>query len=173
MRHQNSVFHQITKFIDWQTFDVLVDKHKADFRVRRLTTKDQFLALLFAQLSGSVSLREIDAGLKSHSNLLYHCGATQVARSTLADANAKRPSAVFEELFTSLIARANRAVRRKMSDVIRLLDATHISLSTTSAHWAKFREQDCSAKLHVVYDPGAGLPLKDGVSRRLHFRMMY
>ena len=160
MRHQNSVFHQITKFIDWQTFDGLVDKHKADFRVRRLTTKDQFLALLFAQLSGSVSLREIDAGLKSHGNLLYHCGATQVARSTLADANAKRPAAVFEELFTSLIAQANRAVRRKMSDVIRLLDATNISLSTTSAHWAQFSEQTCAAKLHLIHDPDTGLPLK-------------
>lgn len=160
MRHQNSVFHQITKFIDWQTFDGLVDKHKADFRVRRLTTKDQFLALLFGQLSGSVSLREIDAGLKSHGNLLYHCGATQVARSTLADANAKRPAAVFEELFTSLIAQANRAVRRKMSDVIRLLDATNISLSTTSEHWAQFSEQTCAAKLHLIHDPDTGLPVK-------------
>ena len=39
MRHQNSVFHQITKFIDWQTFDGLVDKHKADFRVAKFTNQ--------------------------------------------------------------------------------------------------------------------------------------
>ena len=66
MQHQNSVFHGILKHVPWGEFDRLVEKHGADFRVRTLTTKDQFVALLYGQLSGSASLREVVTGLESH-----------------------------------------------------------------------------------------------------------
>ncbi|MGB0506893.1 MAG: DUF4372 domain-containing protein, partial [Pikeienuella sp.] len=58
MQHQNSVFQQLTKEIPWRVFDEAVAAHSADFRVRRLRSRDQFLALLFGQLSGAASLRE-------------------------------------------------------------------------------------------------------------------
>jgi len=74
-------------------------QHPADAGVRRLTTKSQFLALLYGQLSGASRLREIVAGVHSHSARLYHLGARPAQRSTLADANADRPPAVFAELF--------------------------------------------------------------------------
>ncbi len=164
MRHDNSVFQQLTKFIDWRMFEALVDKHCADHGVRRLKTKGQFLALLFGQLSGAVSLREIESGLKSHGNMLYHCGAQQAARSTLADANAKRPAAVFEMLFAHMVTAANRTTRHKMKEAIRLLDATRIALSGASGNWAQFCKGQCSAKLHIVYDPDTRLPLNATVS---------
>ena len=44
MRHQNSVFHDLLKHIPWETFDRLVASHGADRGVRRLRTKDQFIA---------------------------------------------------------------------------------------------------------------------------------
>jgi hypothetical protein len=112
MRHHNSVFHALLKHVPWGVFDGLVDKHKADHRVRQLTSKSQFVALLFGQLSGATSLREIEAGLMSHSARLYHLGACPVARSTLADANAKRPAGLFAELFAHMAAAAGRSVRR-------------------------------------------------------------
>jgi hypothetical protein len=99
MRHQNSVFHGLLKYLPWGEFDRLVAVHRADSRVRRLTTKSQFMALLYGQLSGASSLREIVAGLQSHEARRYHLGARAVPRSTLADANAHRPSGVFTELF--------------------------------------------------------------------------
>ncbi len=77
-----------------------MDEHGADARVRRLTTKSQFMALLYGQLSGASSLREIVTGLSSHAVRLYHLGARPARRSTLADANAQRPVAVFAELLT-------------------------------------------------------------------------
>ena len=60
-------------------------------KVRRLTTQHQFIALLYAQLAGSESLRAIEAGFESHASKLYHLGACEVSRSTLSDANAQRP----------------------------------------------------------------------------------
>ena len=88
MRHQNSVFHGVLKHIPWDVFDRLVGEHGADSRVRRLNTKSQFVALLYGQLSGAASLREIVTGLASHAARLYHLGVRPVQRSTLADANA-------------------------------------------------------------------------------------
>ena len=45
MRHQNSVFHSVLKHVPWAEFDRLVEMSGADARVRRLTTKGQFVAL--------------------------------------------------------------------------------------------------------------------------------
>ena len=72
MRHQNSVFYSVLKHVPWHRFERLVEAHGADARVRRLTSKRQFIALLYGQLSGAVSLREIIAGLESHGARLYH-----------------------------------------------------------------------------------------------------
>ena len=95
VRHQNSVFHAITKHVPWGAFDRLVDEHGADTRVRQLTTKSQLLALLYGQLAGAASLREIVGGLESHAARLYHLGARAASRSTLSDANALRTGEVF------------------------------------------------------------------------------
>ena len=98
MRHQNSVLHGLLKHVPWAVFDRLVEEHGADGRVRRLTTKSQFMALLYGQLSGASSLREIEAGLPSHRGAALSPGRRAGARSTLADANAQRPPAVFAGL---------------------------------------------------------------------------
>lgn len=160
MQHQNSVFHEITKHIPWARFAHLVDKHRSDFRVRRLDTKSQFLALLFGQLSGASSLREIEAGLASHSSRLYHLGAKRAARSTLADANAKRSWQVFAGLFADMAAKASRRTRRKLADVTHILDATRVKLSCLHDDWTKDIKHTWAAKLHVVYDPDADVPLR-------------
>lgn len=159
MRHQNSVFHALQKHVPWGEFERLVDKHKADRRVRRLTTKSQFLALLFGQLSGAVSLREIEAGLMSQSARLYHLGGRRPARSTLADANARRPAAVFAELFAHMAATAGRRTRRRLSDAVRILDATRVHLSSLSGGWTDAVNGHRAVKLHVAYDPHADAPL--------------
>jgi hypothetical protein len=159
MRHQNTVFHGLLKHVPWQLFAKLVDEHRADRRIRKLDTKTQLIALLYGQLSGSTSLREIEAGLASHRVRLYHLGAHPVARSTLADANAIRPVEVFSGLFKHLLGQAHRGLRRATRDAVRLIDATGIRLSNLSASWATFSNGVCGAKLHVVLDPEADVPI--------------
>lgn len=164
MRHHNSVFHALQKHIPWAEFDRLVEKHKADHRVRRLDTKSQLLALLFGQLAGATSLREIEAGLASHEARLYHLGARRPARSTLADANASRPSALYAELFAHMAATASRATRRQLKDAVRILDATRIELSSLSGGWLKAVNLHRAVKLHVCYDPAGAVALRAGLS---------
>ena len=159
MPHQNSVFGELLKYVAWDAFERLVDEHRSDRRVRRLPTRSQFVALLYAQLSGASSLREITTSLSSHRARLYHLGARPVQRSSLADANATRPSAVFTALFAEMARRAHRGLRRKIAETVYLVDSTTVPLSGLSAHWAQFSARLCGAKAHIVYDPRADCPV--------------
>lgn len=160
MQHNNSVFHSVTKHIPWAVFDRLVDQHGSDYRIRRLDSKGQFLAMLFGQLSGAHSLREIETGLASHANQLYHLGAKRAARSTLAEANSKRTSALFEDLFAEMAATASRQTRRKLAGVAHIFDATRLTLSSLHSDWTVFQNSKWAGKLHVLYDPNGDVPLK-------------
>lgn len=164
MRHYNSVFHDLVKRVPWDAFDRLVAEHQADRRVRRLPTKSQFIALLYAQFSGAQSLREIVGGLESHAARLYHVGGRPVTRSTLADANAARPSAVFGELFAVMVARAQRGLRRAIGEATYLIDSTGLRLSGAGSEWARFSAKACGAKLHIVYDADAERPIYAAVT---------
>ena len=164
MRHHNSVFHDLLKRLPWAEFDRLVGVYGADHRVRRLPTKSQLIALLYGQLSGAVSLREIVGGLESHAVRLYHLGGRPVSRSTLADANGLRPSAVFGELFTAMAAQARRGLRRKIGEAVYLIDATSVRLSGAGSQWARFSAKACGAKVHVIYDAQDERPIYAAVT---------
>lgn len=159
MRHHNSVLHGLLKHIPWSLFDNLVDEHGADARVRRLSTKSQFVALLYGQLAGAASLREIETAISSHSARLYHLGARAVSRSTLADANARRPHEVFSGLFAHMAGLGGRGFRRSSAEAVRLIDSTGVRLAGLATEWARFSKGVCGAKAHVIYDPDADLPL--------------
>ncbi len=131
--------------------------------MRRLTTKSQLVALLYAQFSGAASLREIEAGLNSHAVRLYHLGAAPARRSTLADANALRPAGVFADLFARLAQQAHRGLRRALAETTYLIDSTGVRL-TGSSGWARFSAGVCGAKMHVIYDPDADRPIYAAVS---------
>jgi len=159
MRHHNSVLHELLKHVPWAMFDNLVAAHGADSRVRRLSTKSQLVALLYAQLSGAVSLREIETAMASHCSRLYHLGAREVSRSTLADANALRPHEVFSGLFAHMVGMQSRSIRRKTAEAVRLIDSTGLRLSGIASEWARFSRGVAGAKAHVIYDPDAQIPL--------------
>lgn len=163
MRHHNSVFHNVLKHLPWARFERLVEAHGADARVRQLSTKSQLVALLYGQLSGASSLREIVAGLQSQAVRLYHLGAKPVRRSTLADANALRPAALFGELFAHVTGQVHRGLRRKVAEATYLIDASPLPLNALS-NWAQFSKGVYGAKLHVIYDADGERPIYAQVS---------
>jgi hypothetical protein len=159
VRHQNIVFHAILKFVPMAVLDRLVEQHNADWDARGLKTKAHLIAMLYAQLCGARSLREIETGLKSHADKLYHLGGGTVSRSALSTANASRPSEVFAGLLSALMAQMQRGYRRKIGDCVRLIDSTSVRLSGLSGDWATFSTGVCGAKAHIIYDPDADQPL--------------
>lgn len=164
MPHHNTVLRDILKLVPWDRFEALVEDHDADVRVRRLSTKGQFVALLYGQLSGATGLREIVTGLSSHQARLYHLGGKPVRRSTLSDANALRPVAVFSELLETMMKQAHRGLRRKLAETTYLIDSTNVRLNEHSASWARFSAGVCGAKVHVIYDADADRPIYAAVS---------
>jgi hypothetical protein len=161
MRRQTTVLKEILKLIPRFQFERMVERHGADYRVRTLPSWSQFLALVYAQLAGATSLREVTTALSSHRSLLYHLGvAKEVKRSTLADANAVRPSALFAEVFQVLLGKlkGGRAAG-EARDLVQLIDSTSVRLSQKLSGWAHFAARaHAGVKLHVVFDPAAELP---------------
>ena len=163
MHHQNSVFHGLLKRVPWDELERLAVEHRSDFRVRRLTTKSQFIALLYGQLSGASSLRDVVTRLESQAAWLYHLGGKSVARSTLAEANAKRSSEVFMALFAAMAKQVHRGLRRKIAETTYLIDATSVRLNGFS-QWAHFSTGVFGAKAHVIYDADADCPIYAAVT---------
>ena len=157
--YTNTVFGDILKPVPWAVFDELVKKHGSDELVRSFTTKRQLLALLYGQLTGACSLRDIEASMKSHQGRLYHAGGAAPARSTFADANRSRSPEVFSGLFMHMLATMTRGQRRKLGDAVRLIDSTGLHLAGAGTNWARFSADVCGAKAHVVYDPDLGCPI--------------
>jgi IS4 transposase len=159
MRHQNSVFHSLLNHVPWHKLVQIVEKHGADATSRKLTTKRHLIALLYGQLSGAMSLREIVTGMESHEMRLYHLGSAPVKRSTVSDANISRPWQVFAELAMEMLKQAHRGLRRTIRDAVRLIDSTSVRLSSLSQDWATFSADVFGAKAHIVYDPNADQPV--------------
>ena len=158
MRHQNSLLHQLLQFVPWNEFDRLVERYNADRRVRRLSTKSQLVALMYGQFAGAQSLREIEQGMTSHAQRLYHLGAAKPARSTFADANAKRPAQLFADLFAMMTLSASRGLRRYVREAVHLVDATSIRLTDVSRAWADYEAHGALVKLHVDFDADRSVP---------------
>ena len=164
MRHHNTVFRDLLKLIPWTVFDQLVDRHGSDELVRKFKTRHQFLALLFGQLAGAASLREIETAMASHQARLYHVGGRVAHRSTFADANRIRSPLVFSELFEHMLGMAGRGMRRKLGDAVHLIDSTGLHLAGIGAQWARFSANVCGAKAHVIYDPDLASPVYHAVT---------
>lgn len=94
-------------------------------------------------------MREIEVALKSHATRLHHLGGTTAARSALADANAKRPAAVFTDVFAELLKTSHPGLRRMTREALHLIDATSIRLSDLSRAWANYEAHGAAIKVHV------------------------
>ncbi len=157
MQHCNSIFASLLKPIPRRWFKAAVERHGGDDYDKSFRSWDHLVTLIFAQLSDADSLRGLEAVWNAHSHHHYHLGTGPLARSTLSDANARRPVAIFAETFDVLSGLADPALRREGSEMLRLIDATPIPLDEIVT-WAEWNGRTRGLKLHVVYDPAADHP---------------
>jgi putative transposase len=148
-----SRIHQVLQAIPRGAFDRIVERHGADRFAKGFGCWQQLLAMVYVQLSGASSLRQLEAGFNAQPHQHYHLNARAVRRTTLAEANAKRNPLVFAELLELLIAQAGRSVRRQREELLYLLDATTVQLPArgcgrghSSAHG------NHGVKAHVLLD---------------------
>lgn len=158
----STIFTQLLEFLPYYQFRSLVGQHQSDFKTQKLTTWNQFVILCYAQATGKDSLREIEAGLKTHSELWHHLGIKTVAKSSIAYANRQRNSIIFEKLFYALLKQCQEMTSaRKFSfdNQLYSLDSTTIDLCLGLFDWAKFHHAKGAIKIHVLFDNRLQLPV--------------
>lgn len=136
MNEGKYVFAQIADFIPRYQFDKLVKKYHGDYRAHELTCYNQFLHLLFGQLTPCTSLRDICMCLAAHQDCLYHLGfRNTVEQSTLSRANERRDYRIYEGLGYYLIKMVRPYYRKttipdiEADNALFALDSTTISIS--------------------------------------------
>lgn len=157
MRYRDSIFASLLKPLSRHRFEAIVARHDGDAYDKSFGGWDHLVALIFAQLCSANSLRGIASAWNANAHHHYHLGSGPIARSTLADANHRRPPAVFAEAFEALSGLASRHLHREGSTVVRLIDATPIPLERL-CRWACWNGRTRGLKMHVVYDPGGDRP---------------
>ena len=146
MNKGRTVFSQIVGFVPRHTFRRRVQRYQGNYGVRHFTCWQQFLAMLFAQLTFRESLRDIEASLRAAPEKMYYMGFTApVSRSTLADANERRDWRIYGDLAQALIAEARQLYADEPLDVeldrtVYVLDSSTIDLTLSLFPWASFRE---------------------------------
>ena len=159
--HRLSRFAQLMKGLPRDSFQKLVDLHAADRYVKKFGCWQQLLAMVYGQLAGVSSLRELEAGFNQHRNHHYHLHAVEVHRSTLSNANDGRNPKVFEEAARLLITLAAQAVSRKdRRELLYLIDSTSIALYGRGSQWAEANKtRTRGLKVHVQFESGSQLPV--------------
>ena len=161
-----SLFNQLLHHFPRLEFAGLVKKHQAERGAKGFSCWTQFVAMLFCQLAQADSLREICNGLACCTGKLVHLGIKDAPnKSTLSYANAKRPAALFEDLFWTTLKRfrsqgglPGRNAKFRFKNKLLSLDSTTISLCLSLFPWAQFRRAKGGVKAHVLLDHSDYLP---------------
>ena len=159
-----TVFSQLISFLPDRELRRCVSRYDGDRRWRGFSCWDQFLSMAFAQLTYRESLRDIEACLRSLGAKLYHMGFhSQVARSTLADANESRDWRIYADFAQVLIRIARPLYARDpigldLDQSLYALDSTTIDLCLSLFPWAKFRRHKAAVKMHTLLDLRGNIP---------------
>lgn len=158
------VLSQILDLVHWQTLSRLVAKYEPTSSVRHFGFRQQFICMVFAQLTWRDGLRDIATCLNSKPSTLHHLGFTEpVAKSTLADANESRDWRIWEDLAKNLMRKARplyvgEDLGLDLDNTIYALDSTTIDLTLTLFPWADFRQTKSGIKMHTQIDLRGPIP---------------
>ena len=161
MAHYNTTLNQIVSHLPRSRFEKFVREHNGDHRIRSFSCWKLFVCHVFAQLSGVDSLRDLETTLRSKLRSFYHLGLDGFSRSTMADANEKRDSAIFEKMFNELTMMAQGRApghKFKFRNPLYSLDSSTITLCLSMFRWAKFRARKGALKIHTLLDHRGHLP---------------
>ena len=139
MNKDKYVFAQLTECLDYPKFRRLVRKYRGDSYIKRFTYWNQLLTLMFGQLGGRESLRNLVTVLEAHQSKCYHLGLDDrpASRNAVSLANQTRDCRIFEELASFMMEEAGReylaiavflprgdCAQETWNQAIRLRDAT-------------------------------------------------
>jgi hypothetical protein len=164
MNEGSTLFAQLLAHASRDALDRCIRRYSGNTRVRSFSCRDQFLTMVFAQLTYRESLRDIEACLSALPERLYHMGIRgSVSRSTLADANERRNWRIYADYAQVLIAEARRLYAGDPLDVdlertVYALDSSTIQLCLSLFPWAQVEKTSAAVKLHTLLDLRGSIP---------------
>lgn len=165
------VFAQLASLVVRYEFDKCVLRYQGDYKVQDFSCWNQFLCMMFGQLTHRESSRDIITCLKAHRNKVFHLGIKQiVAHSTLTRANENRSWQIYADFAMHLTSIVRPLYKNDIEFVCDLenavyaLDSTTIDLCLSVFEWAKFRKRKGAIKMHTLLDLRGNIPTMIHVS---------
>lgn len=158
------VFAQIVQFLPKRYFERLVSNYKD--RTARMAPSywSHMLVIMYGQLIGCHSLRELTDITVAHGKRSFHLGFGKVPinRSVLSKANNLRSPEIFEKFAFHIvsIAQAKRITKEfELHGRFYAIDSTTIDLCMSVFKWAKFRSTKSGIKVHTQIDIATEIPV--------------
>ncbi|HNG09622.1 MAG TPA: IS4 family transposase [Chitinophagales bacterium] len=130
----NSVFGQLISLIDSKFITDSSVECNSDRYVKKFTTKDHLISMLFCVFAKCTSLREVSGAMLGLSGKTEHFQLKHIPKkSTLADANKRRDSEVFCRIYERLLKKhssvfTDSRIKDVIQKQIKIFDSTTISL---------------------------------------------
>ena len=166
------MYNQALKLLDKSKI-LRISREKGGERyTKRFNGWTHLVVMLYAVIKRFDSLREITTSLLADTNKLAHIGILfKISRSTLADANMRRPHAIFEAIYRDLYARYRHELMSdsrsrkhpKWMDRLQIIDSTTISLFSNLifkgvGRHPKTGKKKGGIKVHTVIHANEGVP---------------
>jgi len=165
MNQGKFIYSQLTDFLPKRIFDGLVDKYQGNKYTKHFSCWNQLLCMVFGQLTGRDSLRDLMVSIEPHAPKYYHLGFGKgTSRSNFANANEKRDCRIFEDYAFYLIEQARKSsivdqdFQLNIDGNAYAFDYTTIDLCLSIFWWAEFRKTKGGIKLHTLYDIKTSIP---------------
>ena len=166
------VYGQLIKSLDRVKILEISRKNGGEKYVKSFDGYTHLLTMLFAVIMRFDSLREIEAAMTAEVRKLHHIGIEKVPkRSTLSDANARRPEKFFEDVYRDLYERnkdklssdSRRYGCEEWIKRLRIIDSTTISLFSNAIFKGVGRHprtgrKKGGIKVHSVIHANEGVP---------------
>ncbi len=129
-----SVFGQLISLIDPKIISESSYENLSDRYVKRFSTKDHLISMLFCSFAKCTSLREVSGAMLGLSGKTKHFQLKHIPkRSTLSDANKRRDASVFGSIYNKLLRKygnviSDSRVKDVISKQVEIIDSTTISL---------------------------------------------
>ena len=164
MHNGRYVFTQIVLFLPRRRFWRILEKYDDRTLGWSLSHWNHLLVLMFGQIMGCGSLRELTDITTAHAKRSYNLGfgAAPVVRNTLAKANMLRDPRIFEEFAFYMVSLAQQ---RRISKEFELhgrfyaVDSTTIDLCMSVFRWAHFRSTKSGIRVHTQIDIVTEIPV--------------
>lgn len=169
MNQGKYVFSQIVEFIPQRHFERIMKKYKDRTDRWSLTSWNQMLVLMFGQLDGCNSLRELTDITTAHVGKSFHLGfgRTPINRTQLSKVNQLRDYHIFEEFAYHMVKLAQKKRIDKefeLNGKFYAFDSTTIDLCMSLFEWARFRSTKSGIKVHTQLDVVTQIPVSFNIT---------